>query len=237
MEVRPAPGFAHLGYAEVWLRVADDDAWRRASEAARELGLTSLEVWTTDETPEVAAFLAARGFEIVRRYAVSELDVASASEPPRPAARLTTLAERPDLAPQLYELARVAYRDQPGREDSDFASYEHWRTWSIDPHPLDAFFIALDGDRLLGYGFLEVDGDRGTHGFTAVAREARGRGIAGAIKRAQIAWAKAHGLRTLRTANELRLEQMLALNAKHGYRQLYTELVLWGPLHEEAAGQ
>jgi GNAT superfamily N-acetyltransferase len=76
---------------------------------------------------------------------------------------------------------------------------------------------------------LEVDGGAGRHGFTGVRRTARGRGIAGAVKRAQIAWAKQHGLRTLRTANELRLPQMLALNERHGYRPLYTELVLRGP--------
>ena len=61
-------------------------------------------------------------------------------------------------------------------------------------------------------------------------RDARGRGIAGAIKRAQIAWAKRHGIHTLRTANELRLPHMLALNERHGYRTLYVEVVLRGPL-------
>jgi hypothetical protein len=42
-------------------------------------------------------------------------------------------------------------------------------------------------------------------------------------------WAKANGLATLRTANEVRLPQMLALNERHGYRRVYTELVLRGP--------
>ena len=107
--------------------------------------------------------------------------------------------------------------------------YEVWRSWGLDPHPPEAFFIALDDDRPLAYGYLEVDGDAGYHGFTAVARDARGRGLAGAIKRAQIAWAKTNGLATLRTANEVRLPQMLAMNERHGYRPLYTELVLRGP--------
>ena len=70
---------------------------------------------------------------------------------------------------------------------------------------------------------------QGDHGFTAIARASRGQGLAGAIKRAQIAWAKANGLATLRTANEVRLLQMLALNKRHGYRPRYTELVLRGP--------
>ncbi|HZT90504.1 MAG TPA: GNAT family N-acetyltransferase [Gaiellaceae bacterium] len=230
MQVRPAPGFEHLGVAEVWLRHADDASWRQASAAARALGLTTLEVWTTDETPAVASFLERRGFEIVRRYAISELDVATAPAPEPPRIPLTTLARRPDVLPGLYELAVVAYRDQPGREASRLPPLDDWRGWSVDPHPHDAFFVALDDARVLGYGYLAVDGDAGTHGFTAVARDARGRGVAGSIKRAQIAWARERGLRTLRAANELRLTQMLALNAKLGYRRLHTELVLRGPL-------
>jgi GNAT superfamily N-acetyltransferase len=64
----------------------------------------------------------------------------------------------------------------------------------------------------------------------AVARAERGRGVAGAIKRAQVAWAKEHGIGTLRTATERRLTQMRALNERHGYRQLYEEIVLRGPV-------
>jgi GNAT superfamily N-acetyltransferase len=63
----------------------------------------------------------------------------------------------------------------------------------------------------------------------AVAPEVRGRGVAGAIKRAQIAWAKANGVPTLQAANEVRLESMLALNRRLGYRVLYEEIVMRGP--------
>ena len=219
----------HLPYAEVWLRSADESAWREASRLARELGKDGLEVWTTDETPEVVSFLEPRGYEIVRRYVVSELDVAAAPEPEPPGVPLTTFALRPDLAEELYEIARESYPDQPGREQSRMASYESWRSWGLDPHPAKAFFIVLDGDRALGYGYLKVDGDQGYHGFTAIARASRGQGLAGAIKRAQIGWAKTNGLSTLRTANEVRLPQMLALNERYGYRPRYTEVVLRGP--------
>ena len=82
---------------------------------------------------------------------------------------------------------------------------------------------------MLGYGYLELDDGQWRNGFMAVARAARGRGIAGAIKRAQIAWSKAHGVQSLRTANEVRLEQMLRLNERLGYRRLYDEIVLRGP--------
>jgi GNAT superfamily N-acetyltransferase len=230
VDVNPIPGLEHLPYAEVWLHAVDDDVWRNASEAARGIGKDGLEVWTTDATPDVVAFLEEHGYEQVRHYRISELDVDAAPDPEPPAVPLTTFAERPDLAEQLYAVACEAYPDQPGREENRMSPYEVWRSWGLDPHPPSAYFIALDGDRVLGYGYLELDGEHAKHGFTALRRDARGRGIAGAIKRAQIAWAKQHGIRTLRTANELRLPQMLSLNERHGYRTLYLEVVLRGPL-------
>jgi GNAT superfamily N-acetyltransferase len=142
---------------------------------------------------------------------------------------IVTFAERRDLAPELFEIALESYPDQPGRAEQVIESFESWRHWGLDGHPPDAYFIALDGPAVLGYGLLDIDGDSAHHGFTAIARAARGRGVASAIKRAQIAWAKEQGLRALRTANETRLDGMLAMNRRHGYRPLYEEIVLRGP--------
>jgi GNAT superfamily N-acetyltransferase len=229
VDVKPLPGLEHLPYAEVWLHEPDEALWREASAAARAMGKEGLEVWTTDATPSVASFLEALGYSIHRQYVISELDVASAAEPGLPRHPLTTFAERPDLAEELYSVACESYPDQPGRADTRMSPFAVWRSWGLDPHEPTAYFIALEGGRVAGYGYLEVEGDTARHGFMAVARDARGRGIAGSIKRAQIGWAKTHGIRTLRTATEVRLEQMRALNRRHGYRPLYTELVLRGP--------
>jgi GNAT superfamily N-acetyltransferase len=228
MRVTEIPGLEQLPYAEVWFHELDEARWREASGLARMLGKTGLEVWTTDRTPEVVAFLEPRGYDEVRRYVISELDVAAASDPDPPAFDLVTFAERPDLAGALYELAQIAHADQPGRSESTVS--EAWYEWGLRANPPESYFIALDeGDRVLGYGYLEQDDGQWKNGFMAVARDARGRGIAGAIKRAQIAWAKANGVPTLRTANEVRLEGMLALNRRFGYRTLYDEIVLRGP--------
>jgi mycothiol synthase len=226
MVVNPIPGLEHLPYAEVWFHEVDDELWREASKQARRLGKSGLEVWTTDRTPEVVAFLEQHGYDEVRRYVISELDVGAAPDPGPPGLDLVTFAQRPDLAAALYELARVAYADQPGRGESRID--EAWHHWGLAAHPAESYFIALDGERVLGYGYLERD-DEWRNGFMAVAREARGRGIASAIKRAQIAWAKANGVPTLRTANEVRLKGMLALNRRFGYRTLYDEVVMRGP--------
>ena len=223
----PIPGLEQLPFAEVWFHELDDLRFQAASAQARALGKTGLEVWTTTQTPDVVAWLEPRGYEEVRRYVISELDVEAAPDPQPPRFALTTFAERPELAGELFALARVAYADQPGRAESQID--EGWYEWGLRAHPADAYFIAVTDDRLLGYGYLELDGGQWKHGFMAVARAARGRGVAGAIKRAQIAWAKANGVETLRTANETRLDSMLALNSRLGYRPLYEEIVLRGP--------
>ena len=230
MDVQPIPGLEHLPFAEVWFHDVDEDRWRQASAVAQQIGKSSLEVWTTDETPAVVEFFEQRGYEQVRHYLISELDVASAPDADLPSMPLVTFAQRPELAEALYAVAVESYPDQPGRSGSDIGSFETWRSWGLDPHPPEAYFIALEGEQVLGYGYLEVDDDTWRNGFTAVARAHRGRGIAGAIKRAQIAWAKAHGVPALRTATERRLTQMRALNERHGYRRLYEEIGLRGPV-------
>ena len=231
MNVQEIPGLGHLPYAEVWLDEVDDDRWRQASERARAIGKTGLEVWTTTKTQEVADFLLGRGYEEHRRYAISELDVASAPEPEAPRHEIVSLAERPDLADELFAIARAAYPDQFGREGTYVG--EEWYEWGLRAHPPESYLIALEDGRALGYGYLEQEGEKWRVGFLAVAREARGRGVAGAIKRAQTAWAKEHGIPSLRTANEVRLVGLIALNRRFGYRPLHEEIVLRGPLAPE----
>ena len=228
MEARPIPGLEHLPYAEVWLAEAGEERWREASAAAAALGKTGLEVWTTTRTPDVVAYLAGQGYEEHRRYVISRLDVAAAADPGEPAVPLSTLAERPDLADELYALARVAHADQPGRAGSRVG--ESWFEWGLRAPCEDAYFIALDdGGGVAGYGYLEEHDGTWRHGFTAVARPYRGRGIAGAIKRAQIRFAKTNGIPFLETANELRVP-LLGLSRRLGYVRLYDEVVLRGSL-------
>jgi GNAT superfamily N-acetyltransferase len=229
MDVRPIPGLEHLPFAEVWFHAVDDDSFAAASAAAWALGKPGLEAWTTTETPEVLSLLEARGFEEVRRYRISELDVAAAADPGPPTAPLVTFADRPDLADSLYALAQTAYPDQPGRAGSTIG--EAWFDWGLRASDQEGSFIALEDGRVAAYGSVEQKGEEGLwwHGFLAVARDRRGSGLAGAIKRAQIGWAKANGIPQLRTATEARLVGMRSLNERLGYVPLYEEVVLRGP--------
>ena len=46
-------------------------------------------------------------------------------------------------------------------------------------------FVAIAGEEVVGYAALDVVGDEGHHGFTAVKRAWRRRGVATALKRAR----------------------------------------------------
>jgi GNAT superfamily N-acetyltransferase len=88
---------------------------------------------------------------------------------------------------------------------------------SDDPN---AVFVALEGETVVGYGKLSLSPDvphRAFHDLIGVRRSHRGRGIAGTLKRTQIAWAKRAGYGSLQTSNEVRNEPIRRLNEKHGY--------------------
>jgi RimJ/RimL family protein N-acetyltransferase len=66
--------------------------------------------------------------------------------------------------------------------------------------------------------------------MTGVKRRWRGRGVAGALKRAQIAWAKEQGFERLQTQNEIRNEPIRRLNERLGYRVAAGRVIVRGPI-------
>jgi GNAT superfamily N-acetyltransferase len=85
---------------------------------------------------------------------------------------------------------------------------------------------------VIGFGTVSVigDGREGWNSLTAVRRAWRRRGVATAIKRAQIEAARRAGLEGLTTFSEMRNEPMRTLNERLGYRPLPSQLRLRGPL-------
>ena len=99
----------------------------------------------------------------------------------------------------------------------------------------EATFVALADGEVAGYAKLSLSSTRTNvvmHDMTGVRRAFRGRGIAGALKRAEIAWAKQAGYETLETSNEVRNEPIRRLNERHGYT-VQPGLVV---LHDSLAG-
>ncbi len=98
--------------------------------------------------------------------------------------------------------------------------YEQWRKRLENPGLLpDANFIALDGDRYVGFSNLwKSQGDDHLHtGLTGILRAYRRRGIALALKLRAVAYAKARGAPVIRTGNETGNRAMLSINEKLGF--------------------
>jgi GNAT superfamily N-acetyltransferase len=211
------------------------------SERARAAGKTSLHIPVSDDRPASVEFLVRRGFSEYERARMVRLDLDGLTPPTvRPPAGivLTTLAERPDLVEGIHAVAIEAFADIPGGEEPTAAGdLGEFRARDVDrpPIPADAFMIALDANdgRVVGYAsllLLPEPARAAWHDMTAVVRDWRGRGLAGALKRATIGWAIANGLDTLETGNDVDNAAMRAVNARLGYRPVADRLVLRGPL-------
>jgi len=188
-----------------------------------------------------AAWAGRRGFVEVGRNSVLALDLADHVRPEVDAPEgieIVRWAERPELAPGLYRVYVEAVPDIPGEEETELPAYEDWLEndmRGVSDRP-EATFVALaDGD-VIGYAKLAIPpgaADVAWHDLTGVLRAWRGRGVAGALKRAQIAWAAEHGFRWLKTANEERNEPVRRLNARHGYRLQPGVVTVRGPVRLE----
>ena len=83
----------------------------------------------------------------------------------------------------------------------------------------DRYWIARDGDDVVGVSVLEYPPVRGTVGtaWTATARRVRGRGIARALKCETVTQAIALGVPVVRTSNDGANDPILHINATMGY--------------------
>ena len=135
----------------------------------------------------------------------------------------------------LHAIACEAFPDIPGEGDLEPPGFDEWRDaymGGAGDSP-EATFVAVEHGSPVGYAKLHLSDARPgvvLHDITAVRRDRRRRGIAGALKAAEIAWAIAAGYERLETANEARNEPIRRLNEKLGYRELPGRTLLRGPL-------
>lgn len=188
-------------------------------------GASELEGPVSEDDAGSLAWAARHGYGEVGRNSRLVLDLTAIEPPdasPPPGVEILTWAARPQLAEGMYAVAREAVPDIPGEEEDDVGTLEEWldrdmRGASDDPR---AVFVALADGEVAGFAKLSLapeNRDRAFHDLTGVRRSFRGRGIAAALKRTQIAWAKEHGYSSLQTANEVRNDPIRHLNEKHGY--------------------
>ncbi len=235
-EVRVAPAARGRGVGSALL--AELSAW------ARRLRYTELMGPVKEVDTESLAWTEKRGFTEVGRNSILALDLRTVEAPAvvvPEGIELVTWAERPDAAAGMYEVAREAYPDVPGEEEAEIEPFEQWLSMDMQgagDRP-EATFVALAGDEVVAYAKLALSRARPTvamHDITGVKRAWRGRGIAGALKAAEIAWAKENGFERLETQNEERNEPIRRLNQRHGYVVEPGSVTVRGPLVDRENG-
>ncbi len=238
------------GFVEPWTRYAVGDVAvvperRRRGIGAAVLadlcaragafGKDAIQGEVKESDTESIGFLERRGFVQVggEQAVVLELEgiEAPAVEPP-PGVRIVSRAEEPDRLEGMYAVCVQAEEDIPGSDGVQ--TFEQWRAHEIDKPTRrpELCFVALAGDEVVGYAGLQVFGDEAHHSLTATRRDWRRRGVATALKRAEIAAATRAGFRRLVTESEERNVPMRRLNEKLGFVP-YPELsvlVMRGPL-------
>jgi GNAT superfamily N-acetyltransferase len=221
------------GVARGEIRVVPDGRRRGVgSDLLSELAAWAIDLGYSDlmgpvkEVDDVSfAWARRRGFEEVGRNSLLVLDLTAIGAPavvPPDGIEVVSWADRPELARAMYEVAREAYPDVPGEDEAELAPFEEWLSMDmqgIGDRP-EATFVALAGDEVVAYAKLSLSRARpavAMHDMTGVRRDWRGRGIAGALKAAEIAWAKENGYERLETHNEERNEPIRRLNERYGY--------------------
>ena len=213
--------------------------YRQVSAHARSLGKSELQSFGFADDPGGSDFAEHRGFVVTSRTRALRLVLDGC---PRPTIELleeleiTTLAERPELAQGVWETAREAMADIPHDGDVPVSpgSFEEFSTRALagPKYIPEATFVAAQGDEVVGYGqltWMDRAAVFGDHAMLGVRRAWRGRGIARALKAAQIVWALDNGLSELRTGNDEHNASARAVNANFPYTSLPDGIVYRGP--------
>jgi GNAT superfamily N-acetyltransferase len=186
------------------------------------------------------------GERFAARFRLCEVEISRRVEPDEPYPTppegivIVELAQRPDLLHGAYSVACEALPHMPLHAPLELPSYERWMEEdAAGPDVLEGgTLVALDGDRVVGFVSLlrrAADPHLAEHGLTSVAASHRNRGIATALKQAQIAWASQNGFRELMTSTQDANVAMRAVNDKLGYEPRPAWVRLEAPLDEVEA--
>ena len=127
----------------------------------------------------------------------------------------------PEKYRKVWRMNEEASQDVPTTLPIVEESFEDTMRWLRQPgmHE-DRFWIAREGDEVVGVSVLEYPPVRGVVGtaWTATGKRVRGRGIARALKCETLMQAIALGVDRVRTGNDGANDPILHINASMGYR-------------------
>jgi len=128
-----------------------------------------------------------------------------------------------DAPRKAFELTDECRRDVPAVDAATDVTFDEWRQEWIDAPSFlpDAFFVAIDaGGHWLGMSnlFRSIEDPSFIwQGLTGVRREARGTGLAMALKLETVRYARRLGVDHIKTWNDQRNRPMLAINEAMGF--------------------
>ena len=204
--------------------------------AVRERKAIQLVVGVKESMTDGVEFASHRGFTESKRDWESRLDVTSfdasafAAAPRRVAEEgimVTTLAQElardPETIHSVFELDCDCVRDVPSTDPVTTLPFDTWRKEVLESPSStpDAYYIAVDrSGRYLGLSNLWrslEDPSFIWQGLTGVRRDARGKGIAMALKLRTVEYAREHGIREIKTWNDQKNRPMLRINEAMGF--------------------
>jgi mycothiol synthase len=197
-----------------------------AGAKSQELGCASMWGRVREGDEASLRFTTHRGFEKVNRDVDVLLEVGP--EEGEVAPGIVELHE--EHLRGTYDVAAECVPEMALPQHAEVRPFDEWLPEEERNSPVA--FVALDGDKVVGYARLHTVSalpHRLENGFTGVLRSHRRRGIATALKRAQISWAAANGYRELVTSSVEANEAMRTVNERLGYKPLPAWIVVQGP--------
>jgi GNAT superfamily N-acetyltransferase len=222
-------------HPDIWTEQQYEQLVEVAESWARSEGATIGVVRVRESFKKDVDILERRGYREVRRARQWELDLLANRDRLLQGAKdgqarmdeqgVSMLTLDKDTDPshlaKLYELTSAAENDIPTTVPLHVMSYDEWHhLWFENPAITpDRFWIAREGDQIVGLSAIEYPPTRGHPwtAFTATARNVRGRGIARALKYQTVAQAIALGAKRIGTTNDGANSPILHLNAEMGY--------------------
>src|SRR5262245_7672019 len=177
------------------------------------------------------AFARRFGFDEADRQ-VEQVRVLGDEPPPEPLPGITfvSIAERPELLRAAHPLGVQGWADMATAEEVTISLED----WLADEATFPAgSFVARAADEIVGYSGLCRLGDDpalAEDGLTVVRADWRRPGLATALKRAELHWAAANGIREIVTWTQRGNDGMRAANERLGYVYRAVSVTMRGPI-------